>query len=543
MSNEPRRQPRLPVVVPPVVTADASMKPLRAVPIWIASAVAHALLLVLFSLVTYSNSQAEPPATVEIITTAVENVEDDQLTINTEIGTDPGKMFNPDLPLKDDIAVDNLPDPFGKIGRRDGMDLELIVPPPPGSGLGDGGRDGEGPGSSWKFGPEGGDGGLRASSLLGLRGTSGEARRDVVSKNGGNELSEAAVSRGLEWLALHQASDGHWSMHEFNRHAREKPLPAGKTFTCNCQPGTGRHNDIAATGFGLLPFLGYGITHRPGDRKDSVDYSKSVAAGLKYLRDKQGADGYYGGDMYAHAIAAIAMCEAYGLTSDPQLKASAQKAMDYIVYAQDPVGGGWRYTPRTEGDTSVTGWELMAIKSGQMAGLKVPNETLKKVERYLDSVESSKKGGYSYMPNSGETAAMTAVGLLCRQYLGVNPKNPDLVDGVERLKKTPPGKSSLYYEYYATQVMHHMGGDSWQFWNLGPNGDGKGGIRDTMIKRQDSGSDTKHVHQRGSFAGEGISSDGRIMSTSLSLLTLEVYYRHLPLYRRGEVGMTKEEKK
>ena len=136
---------------------------------------------------------------------------------------------------------------------------------------------------------------------------------------------------------------------------------------------------------------------------------------------------------------------------------------------------------------------------------------------------------------------MTAVGLLCRQYLGVNPRNPGLQAGVDRLKQpgNAPGKTgNIYYEYYATQVMHHMGGEAWQYWNLGPGG--KGGIRDTLIAKQDPGGGTKN-HQAGSWGPEtgGFATEGgRMMSTSLSLLTLEVYYRHLPLYRR-DMGVTK----
>jgi hypothetical protein len=88
--------------------------------------------------------------------------------------------------------------------------------------------------------------------------------------------------------------------------------------------------------------------------------------------------------------------------------------------------------------------------------------------------------------------------------------------------------------------MHHMGGDAWQFWNLGPDGSGKGGIRDTLISKQDSGSNGRQQHQKGSWAPlPGTEAGGRIMSTSLSLLCLEVYYRHLPLYRR-DLGVVKD---
>jgi hypothetical protein len=127
---------------------------------------------------------------------------------------------------------------------------------------------------------------------------------------------------------------------------------------------------------------------------------------------------------------------------------------------------------------------------------------------------------------------MTAVGLLCRQYLGWGPRNPGLIAGVNRLKQTPPGSMpSMYYHYYATQVMHHMGGEPWEFWNSK--------MRDKLIRDQDPGN--KIEHQRGSWSPVGDlhgGAGGRMMSTSLALLSLEVYYRHLPLYRR-DLGVMK----
>ncbi len=478
----------------------------------------------------------------------------------------------------------------------------MSIPPPPGAGGGTGGAvlDPNVSGTGAMAGTIGGMGGFYNPG--GFGGRSGATREKMVSEGGGNARSEKAVADGLRWLALHQCSDGRWTLHEFNRHARTEPLGdpngvAGRVVPDNSTPETTRRNDVAATAFGLLPFLAAGITHKPGPRKGWLrtdmtvsgqqftsgtqvqvlssniggfkcrlpvkggkgtidaylttaqvrpqpDYHKGVGMGLRWLvarQSKSGNDrGYYGGDMYSHGLATIAMCEAYGLTSDPMLKASAQLALNYIMYAQDPAGGGWRYAARQAGDTSVTGWQLMALKSGQMAGLSVRREVLKKVEKYLDSCESggrslNDRGGYGYVPGSGPTPAMTAVGGLCRQYLGVNPRNPSLLATVRRIKQVPPGSGNIYYEYYATQVMHHMGGEAWNFWNLGPDGSGKGGIRDILIAKQDDG--RTRPSQQGSFSGSD-HVGGRLGATSLCLLSLEVYYRHLPLYRR-DLGVTK----
>jgi hypothetical protein len=371
-----------------------------------------------------------------------------------------------------------------------------------------------------------------------FKGRKGATRAKRLLAEGGNAASEAAVSRGLKWLALHQAADGHWGLHDFNRFARTAPLPKGRIKPDKSIPGTIRRNDTAGTALGLLPFLARGISGK-ADEKPKSEYSKTVDAGLRWLLRKQSKArsdrGFCGGDCYGHALATIALCEAYGLTSDAALKASAQEALKYIVLAQDPSAGGWRYLPRKGGDLSVTGWMLTALKTGQMVGLSVPRATLRKAEKFLDSVESTRKGGYCYMPGGGERPAMTAVGLLCRQYMGVNPRNAGLLAGIKRLKGFTPDKTSdLYYESYATRVMFNMGGADWKAWNLGAKG-GKGGMRDLLLRRQEkagdnAGSWTPRPGRRRDYESE--KSGGRLMSTSLSLLTLQIYYRYPPLYRR-----------
>jgi len=191
----------------------------------------------------------------------------------------------------------------------------------------------------------------------------------MLQEGGGNSISEAAVAKGLEWLALHQHQEGYWSLNEFNKHARTAPWPAGKVQTDNSQPGTSRRDNVAGTAFALLPFLAAGQTHRPPKKGTQKDYSKGIGAGLAYLAKVQSKSGesrgFYGGSLYSHGLATIAMCEAYGLTSDPVLKASAQMAINYIVSAQDPAGGGWRYAARQAGDTSVTGWQLMPSRAAR----------------------------------------------------------------------------------------------------------------------------------------------------------------------------------
>ncbi|HKB36148.1 MAG TPA: hypothetical protein VKD72_06820 [Gemmataceae bacterium] len=367
----------------------------------------------------------------------------------------------------------------------------------------------------------------------GFAGRNPALRKKILEAEGGTEESEKAVALGLKWLALHQAPTGNWSLDHFNLHARTD-LKANRYFDDRSTGRAQTKNDTAGAAFGVLPFLAAGITHKLGKDKELNAYVPTVQRGLNYLMRVQKPNGDLGGGIYSHALATIALCEAYGMTFDPNLKRSAQLAINYLVAAQDPVGGGWRYTPRSGSDTSVTGFVLMALKSGQLAGLNVPAVTYKGAAKWLDSCETKVKGGYGYTNNS-ETPSMTAVGLLCRMYLGAAHQDAGLQSGAKKLKRTPPGQyANLYYAYYATQVMHHLGGDDWTFWNEGPKKN-KDGMRDLLISRQgqdgswDPGGDPYGTH------------GGRIMQTSWSLLTLQVYYRHLPLFKR-QAAERKEEK-
>ncbi len=354
-------------------------------------------------------------------------------------------------------------------------------------------------------------------------GRSGATREYALREGGGTGESEAAVARGLQWIARQQSTDGHWAL---DGAFKDKGTP----------------NDVAGTAFGLLPLLAGGKAHKllKNQKASENPYDKTVARGLEYLKRHQDAKkGDFGGGMYAHGLAAIAMCEAYGLTQDPNLRPYAQKAVNFIVFAQHPSNGGWRYAPGQEGDTSVTGWQVMALKSAQMAGLDVPSQTMQKAIYYMNSCMSPTDRGYGYT-GQGSTPTMSAVGLLCRQYLQAwGPQKLEMIEGVKnQIRKPellPNGKNlqkNIYFYYYATQVMHHYGGEAWKEWNKG--------MRDGLVKSQETTKDSPNFGSWSSMGDPHGGAGGRLMITSLNLLTLEVYYRYLPLYYR-DAGVKKDD--
>jgi len=348
----------------------------------------------------------------------------------------------------------------------------------------------------------------------GLDGRGDAMRKQMAASRGASSGSESAVGKALKWLAEHQFPDGGWSFDH-----RGAPKCGSR---CS-SPGTLKDARLAATGLALMPFLGQGQTHKQGKYKDAV------RGGLLFLCKNMkvtvnGGDMTAGGGaMYGHGICSIALCEAYAMTQDRFLMDPAQAALNFIIYAQDPAGGGWRYSPRTAGDTSVVGWQIMALKSGHLGYLQVPQATVKGAEKFLDFVQTDDGAAYGY-DRPGGGAATNAVGLLCRMYMGWPHEDPRLERGVKWLATTGPQPGNMYFNYYASQVLCQYEGPLWEDqWN--PK------MRDMLVESQS----TADGHENGSwvFKGDpGSDPGGRLYSTAMAAMTLEVYYRYMPLYSK-----------
>ncbi|MFQ5731033.1 MAG: Hsp70 family protein [Planctomycetaceae bacterium] len=376
-------------------------------------------------------------------------------------------------------------------------------------------------------------------------GRSKGGRQALLTKYGGTKESEDAVRAGLEWLARHQKADGGWSFdHTFSQ--------------CDCKnPGAFKNTRMAATAMALLCFMGAGHTYSQGD------FQERVAAGLAFLlkngkRSREGGDfrGNYDGNagMYAQGLVAIVLCEAVAMNeaervaelkqsksrssskSKPkisrkkrvqisrQLFAAAKGATYFIVNAQSS-NGGWRYEPRVSADTSVVGWQIMALASAYSAKIRVHPRVVAAASAYLDSVGTYRGAQYGYTSNRSPKPSTTAIGLLCRIYMGWKRSNPGIQFGAERLSAVGPSRTNMYYNYYATQVMHQYGGKLWKKWN--------DVMRDQLVDSQVKGK----VHSRGSWdpTDPHRRAGGRLYQTCLSVMTLEVYYRYLPLYDHRNV--------
>lgn len=317
----------------------------------------------------------------------------------------------------------------------------------------------------------------------------------------GPSREEAAIARGLAWLARQQRDDGSWQFDAPN--------------------ATDQSYQVAATGLALLPFLAVG--EGPTEAKK---YQKTVSAGVGWLASWEG--GFIAKNMYAQAIATIALCDAYALSKDDRLKGKATQAVNYIVKAQGK-NGSWGYKAGMEGDTSITGWQIQALTAADIAGIRFERERVyKKATTFLDAVSTEGGALYGYR-EKGKSQTLTPVGLLSRFCMGdMTPNDPSYATGVKFLIDFPPDKRAfdMYYLYYATRVVYHRDGDEWRkVWS--PK------LWDLLTDKQDtSRDDAKHGSWDKDWGFIGAQC-GRLGTTCLAILTLEVPYRYPSLKKAG----------
>ena len=374
---------------------------------------------------------------------------------------------------------------------------------------------------------EGGDLGDTLGVGGGSKGAYGQRwGKGALAREGGSPGTEAAVAAALKWLYQHQDKDGKWDQDGFS--AKCDPKEQTK---CD-KPGTGQF-DVAVTGLALLAFMGNGHTPKLGK------FKKTVKNGLDWLIKQQKEDGSIGKNkiemwVYNHAIGTAALCEAYALTRNAILKTPAQKAVDYIIKAQNP-NLGWKYNPADgRNDTSVTGWMVVALKAAKDAKLSVPKSAFDGAINWLDrATNTAGKCGYMRPGDNGSVnrgvndgfaklPTMTAVSVFSRILCGKSRQDMKIIKGIEILKQNLPewnkpknDKADMYYWYYGTLAMFQYGGENWRKWNPA--------MKKALLENQRAGGcadgSWDPVDKWGMVGG-------RVYSTAIGALTLEVYYRY-----------------
>lgn len=332
----------------------------------------------------------------------------------------------------------------------------------------------------------------KGSGGFGARGVAGRAQRLA---NGASADVERAIEMGVRWLVGAQSVDGHWDSKAF-----------GATVA----------NDLGVTGLCLLVLLGEG--HHPASK---TQFSAQVDRGVNWVLSKQNTStgAMNAVTFYEQGISLMVLSEAYALTKDEKYKEPAQKLLDFIVSQSSP-NGGYGYGG-AGADTSVTGFQIMGIKSAMMAGLTVPEDAVLKVHTYL-KVCTLDDGQAGYTESGSPRISMTSVAMCCRLFLGYGLEDGMVVKAADLIAKNGPKVDDEYFTYYATYCMFQVGGPKWREWNRI--------FRPGVIALQEQ----KAKGLVGSFNpsnSTGAANSGRVYATAMYLLTLQVYARFLPMYR------------
>ena len=393
------------------------------------------------------------------------------------------------------------------------------------------------------------------NSALGLGGGAGGGGGKIGGRQSGRKQVGGSIERallnGLEWLKDHQSPNGSWEARDFAENCERE----GGDELANGE-GDALH-DTGVTALALLAFLGF------GDTMDSGTYSDVIRSGVRWLSSQQDRDsGLIGPStsreyLYDHAIATLALSEAYYGAKTPLLKKAVTKAAEYCIDAQNPYSA-WRYEvpPNSENDTSVTGWMVFALASAQDAGIEVGNGTFEGALSWLDEVTDPLTGRAGYNSRGGPssrlprlistfpdelTEAMTAVSVLSRIFIhnvqGTDAEDDELIQlGADLMLENLPAwdtagggggdsgwaeddagsTNDMYYWYYGSYAMFQLGGQHWEKW------------RKEMEKAILSSQREAPPCYHGSWdpSGPWGHSGGRVYSTALMVLCLEVYFRY-----------------
>jgi hypothetical protein len=313
---------------------------------------------------------------------------------------------------------------------------------------------------------------------------------------------DAAVSRGLAFLARQQNSDGAF------------------------EGGTPK---VATTALSLLAFLG------AGNAPDLGKHGLIVRNAIEFLLSKQAPDGYFGAadrGMYTQGIVTLALAEAYGVEASAarrvRLHAALAKAVAVILNAQNAdksspaFKGGWRYEPKSaDSDLSLSGWNALALRAAQDVGIEVPKESRERTVEFILRCYDAKAKGFAYQPGGAAQPGDTAIGVLCLYLLGKSDgPNAARLDAAARFLQSHPIDETAAYPYYGTyyltQAAFQRDTDAWT--RLARP------ALERLIRTQD-----KEGAWPPSKSGQ---EPGRVYPTAMAVQALTVPYRLLPLYQR-----------
>ncbi|MCK6490565.1 MAG: terpene cyclase/mutase family protein [Planctomycetes bacterium] len=511
---------------------------------WGISASVHALAIIGLTFIVTATKQVEketPPVRVATIDPPPVVEEKKQLEraleTNVEVNVEAEQV-------NDAKNVTNLDVPVETVQRE--TDVESPVPKGREEAVGDSEMGGSG--AFMAIGAGGG-----GSGMFGSR--SGGGKKRAIGRGGGSKGSESAVEAALRWFKRHQSPDGSWNAQDYWKNCSEG---------AKCEPGKNHSagdTTAAMTGYAVLCFLGAGFDHKTPSR-----YRDTVKKGVAYLMASQQADGGLGKGVrnYDHAVATMALAEAYAMAPENDLRGKAQKAVDLMLARQNQEKGdakkeggssssgklGWDYVgPNQRNDGSVTGWNVMALKSALAAGLnigggmdgakvylekawKATNDKVDGKYKAWKDITPYDESRFPYNWKTGEETItdghknLACVGLVCGVFLGKTAGDP-MIESLANYvmnNQVPKGyPTNTYYMYYNTLAIFQVGGDKWNKWN--------NSVRDMLVAAQKKTQDCFDGSWDWENTGFHGHETGRVLSTAYNCLCLEVYYRYAQVHK------------
>lgn len=306
----------------------------------------------------------------------------------------------------------------------------------------------------------------------------------------GTPATEAAVRRGLAYLARTQLANGSWDDDRYR-------------------------SEVAIAGLCALAFMSAG--HQP----DRGPFGRHLRKTTDYLADSCQRSGLIlnptsqaGPPMYGHGFATLALAELYGMTRRSDLRDPLENAVSLIIRTQNEEGG-WRYMPRiADADMSVVVCQVMALRAAANAGVRVPRQTTSRAVAYVKRCANNDDGGYSYMPTRKDSGlARTGAGVLCLIVMGER-DSPECRRGLEYLANRTPvneRRHPFYAHYYCTQAAYQAGGKLWRYW----------------FPRM-----SEHLLSTQREDGSWDDSPGAPYATAMGVLALQVPAALLPIYQK-----------
>jgi hypothetical protein len=323
--------------------------------------------------------------------------------------------------------------------------------------------------------------------------------RDMITPE-----TQAAVDRGLEYLARSQHADGGWG---------DRPQYQG---------------NLAVASLCGLAFLAGG--HHP----NRGPYGRTVTRALQFVLSKEQNQppgflynpvGSTHGPMYSHGFATMFLAEAHGTIVDGELRRRVREVLGravHVILNSQNREGGWRYQPiRESADISVTICQIMALRSARNMGIEVPKSAVEECIKYVKACRSA-DGGFRYFRTGGSPAfARSAAGVVALYSAGVY-EGEEIKGGLRYLMQYKPTGQAFnrrddvhyyYGHYYAAQAMWTAGGHYWREWFPA--------IREELLLR---------FRARGDAWTDPIV--GADYATAMALIILQIPNNYLPIMQK-----------